>query len=319
MSRTWFACAVALAAVIGPQPADAETLVVFSKSRSSPIYVALRGGANVAGKTLGGVVVNHYMPSIADNIEQQAGLVDEAIKSKADAIIFTPVDVNALAPWVKKINDAGIPLVNVVDRIAGGTAIAFVGVDDYDLGLNTARTLLKAIGGKGNVVILEGPPTIPTAAQRAKGFEAALKEFPEVKLLASKPASYARTEGASITQGLLRQFPQIDGILAANDPMAMGAIESLKSAKRKAQVVGINAAKEVMELIKSGDMLASGDYSGFSIGCIATEIAVRHLRKQEIPKEVILKPTVVDKSNLAPYEMPFDKRECPTLASVPGK
>jgi ribose transport system substrate-binding protein len=98
--------------------------------------------------------------------------------------------------------------------------------------------------------------------------------------------------------------------------MAVGAIEALDGAARKAMVVGINGSKEAVDLIKSGKLLASGDFNGFIQGCLGTEIAVRHLRKDKTPKEIILKPVVIQKSNFQPYEKPVEQRECPTLAEM---
>ena len=119
-------------------------------------------------------------------------------------------------------------------------------------------------------------------------------------------------------KSLLRLYPEIDGVLAANDPMAIGAAEALRAANRKALVVGINASREVIEFVKSGDVLGSGDYSGFDQGCLATEIAIRNLRKQSTPKEIILKAIVMDKSNYQDYETPMEQRRCPTVDSVAG-
>ena len=98
--------------------------------------------------------------------------------------------------------------------------------------------------------------------------------------------------------------------------MAMGAVDALKAANRKALVVGINASREVMDLIKSGDVIGSGDYDTFAQGCLAVEMAVRAVRKENVPHELILKPTVIDKTNYAPFDQPLDKRECPTLGNV---
>ena len=109
-------------------------------------------------------------------------------------------------------------------------------------------------------------------------------------------------------------------MLAANDAMAFGAIEAFKEAKKKLPlIVGINASKEAVDFIKAGDMLASGDYNGLIEGCLGAEIAIRTLRKQESPKEIMAKTSVVDKNNLAAYETPVERRPCPTLASVPAK
>src|SRR5262244_3170308 len=80
-----------------------------------------------------------------------------------------------------KVNAANIPVVNISDRSAAGKFVPFVGADDYTLGLETARFLLKKLGGKGNVVIVEGVKGSLTDADRVRGFNDALKENPGVK------------------------------------------------------------------------------------------------------------------------------------------
>src|SRR5262249_29841282 len=225
------------------------------------------------------------------------------------------VDAKAMVPALAKL-PADIPVVNVGDRLAGGNVVAFVGTDDYAVALSTARTLLKGLDGKGNVIILEGTPTTPSNAPRIKGFNDALKEFPQAKLVASKSAGYARRQAVDVTKDLIRQFPQIDGVLAANDPMAIGALDALKAAGKKALVVGINASKEAVDLIKSGDLLASGDYNGFSEGGVATEIAVPAIGQQPTPNQAVVKSVVVEKSNYQAYETPIERRPCPILETA---
>jgi len=315
------AVVIAVVAPLAGSSACAETIGVFTKSSGNPISRAVRAGADAVAKA-NGVTVFHYIPTSPDNVAQQTALVEAALQARHDAIVFTPVDVKAMVAPVQKINAAGIPVVNVSDRLAGGNTVAFIGVDDYSIALETARTLLKAMGGKGNVVVLEGPDTIPTAASRLRGFKDALKEFPDVKVLFSKNAMYARPAAADFFKAMLKLKPppQVDGVLAANDAMALGTVEAFKEAKVKLPlVVGINASKEVVELIKAGEVLASGDYNGLIEGCLGAEIAIRTLRKQPVPKEVMAKTAVVDKSNYQAYEIPAERRPCPTLESVAAK
>jgi ribose transport system substrate-binding protein len=210
-------------------------------------------------------------------------------------------------------------LVNVSDRLSGGTAVAFIGTDDYGIALETARTLLKAMGSKGNLVVLEGPETIPSAVARLRGFKDALKEFPNVKVILSKNTMYARPPAADLFKTMLKLNPppQVDGVLAANDAMAFGALEAFKEAKKPIPpIVGINASKEAVDFIKAGEMLASGDYNGLIEGCLGAEIAIRTLKRQPVPKEIMAKTSVVDKSNAQAYEVPVERRPCPTLESV---
>jgi ribose transport system substrate-binding protein len=299
-------------------PASAETIATLTKGQSNPIVRGVRVGSEAMAGKLGDQSM-HFVPRTENSVPEQIGLADEVLRNKPDALVFSPSDPKALLPTVEKFNAAGIAVVNVIDRLEGGQVVAYVGNDDYDLAVVTARYLLKAMGGKGNVVMLEGPPALATAVARSRGFNDALKEFPDIKLLAAKSANYARPVAQQTMRDFLRAYPQIDGVLAANDPMAIGANEALKAASKKALVVGINASAEVLEFIKSGEILATGDYNGYVQGCLGAEIAFRHLHKQEVPKQVILKSVVIDKTNYQPYETPMDKRTCPTLDSIAGK
>ncbi len=94
--------------------------------------------------------------------------------------------------------------------------------------------------------------------------------------------------------------------------MAVGAIEALDGANRKAQVIGINGTKEAIDAIKSGKLLASGDYNGFVQGCLGTMMAIRSLRDQPVITEIVLKPTVITKDNYGPFDIPLEQRTCPT-------
>jgi ribose transport system substrate-binding protein len=291
--------------------ADGETIAVFTKNQTNPYFQAVRVGADAAAKVLN-VKTLHYIPTKPDSIPEQMSQIEDVVVKKPDAIVFTPVDYKALVPGVEKINAANIPVVNITDRSSAGKFVAFVGADDYSTGLETARYLLKTLNGKGNFIILEGVKGALTNTDRVRGFNDALKENPGAKLLASQPANYQRLQALQVMENLLQSHPQIDGVLAANDAMAMGAIEALEGANRTAKVIGINGTKEAVDAIKAGKLLASGDYNGFLQGCIGTIIATRALRKQPVVQEIVLKPTVVSKENYQPYDTPVESRTCPT-------
>jgi ribose transport system substrate-binding protein len=304
--------ALAMTAIAQPHGANAESIAVFTKNTTNPFSKAIRQGSDFAAKKLS-VDVSHYVPTTADNAVEQTKLVDDAIAKKPDIILFDPVENQKMVPAIDKMNAANIPVIEITDRAEGGKFVSSVLPDDYQLGLATARRLLKALDGKGNVVILEGIATATSSVERVKGFNDALKEFPAVKLLASKSGGYQRKPAQDLMEGWIRQFPQIDGVLGANDSMAAAIVETLEKRNRKAVVVGINGSKEAIDLIKADKMLASGEFNGFVIGCLAVEIAARNLRKQPVPKDLVLKPAVYDKTNFQQYEARADMRECPTL------
>jgi ribose transport system substrate-binding protein len=291
--------------------ADGETIAVFTKNQTNPFFQAVRVGADLAAKTLGAKTL-HYIPTKPDSISEQLSQIEDVVVKKPSAIVFMPVDYKAMVPGVEKINDAKIPVVNLADHSAGGSFVSFVGADDYRLSLETARFLLKTLGGKGNFVIIEGVKGTLTNVDRIRGFKDALKEYPDAKLLASQPGNYQRLQALQVMENLMQSNPEIDGVLAANDAMATGVIEALDAANRKAMVIGVNGTQEAVDAIKSGKLLASGDYDGFVQGCVAAIIAIRAARNQPVVSEIMLKPAVITKDNYQPFDQPLEARTCPT-------
>jgi ribose transport system substrate-binding protein len=307
--------ALAVAGTLPACGANAQTVALFTKNNTNPFSQAIRVGSNAAATALG-IKVVHYVPTTPDNAAEQTKLVEDAIRNKPDAIVFDPVDVEKLVPAVEKMNAADIPVTEVTDRSVGGKFVSRVLPDDYQIGLSVARRLLKEMGGKGNVVILEGIAGNTTNTERLKGFNDAINEAPGVKLLSSKTGKYQRKPAQDVMEAWIKIYPQIDGVLAANDSMAAAVVETLEKRGRKALIVGINGSKEAVDLIKSGKMLATGEFNGFVLGCLSTELAARNLRKQPVPQEIVLKPAIYDKTNYEKFEARVDMKRCPTLDEV---
>jgi len=287
-----------------------ETIAVFTKNQTNPYFQVVRTAAEVAAKQMNAKVIQ-YVPTKPDSIPEQMSQIDDMVVKKPDAVMLIPVNYKAISAGVEKLNAANIPVVTVTDRTESGKVAAFVGSSDYDLGVVTGRYLLKAMHGKGSVIIIEGVKGSLTSSDRVRGFKDALKEFPDVKLLASQPGNFLRLTALQVTENLLQTYQKVDGIMAANDAMASGAIEALEGANREALVVGINGTEEAISAIKSGKLLASGDYNGFLQGCVGTMAAIRTTRNQPVPSEIVFKATIIDKSNYADFDVPLESRSCP--------
>jgi ribose transport system substrate-binding protein len=309
------AMALALCLCGSAAHADNESIALFTKNQTNPYFQSIRLGAQSAATQLHATLTN-YVPTQADSIPEQMSQIDDVIVKRPSAVVFVPVDFKAMGPGIAKLNAAKIPAVNISDKAQTGDFVSFVGASDYQLGLQTARYLLKSLGGKGNVIILEGVQGTSTSEERMRGFHDALKEAPGVKVLSSQPGNYQRMQALQVVENLLQTYPKVDGILAANDAMAIGALDALDDANRKAQVVGINASKEAVDLIKQGKLLASGDYSGFEQGCIGVMAAVRALHKEPVPKEISLKTEVVTSANYQRFDVEPEKMSCPTWAEA---
>jgi len=217
---------------------------------------------------------------------------------------------------VRKLNDAGIPAVNLLNRLTEGRFVTFVGSDDYRIGYDIAARLFRQLGGKGDIVVLEGVPGAVTSRDRVRGFHDALAQWPGIRVAASRAANYQQETARRVVAELLPGLPRLDGILSANDVMSLGAIEALEAAGRSAAVVGVNALPDAITAIKRGKLLATADFDALKIACIAAEAAIRHLRGQPVPKDIELPVQIVDAANCQPWDRPLEERECPRWEDI---
>jgi putative xylitol transport system substrate-binding protein len=195
-----------------------------------------------------------------------------------DAILFVPIDINAGAAAVALAAKAGIPVVGSNTRVNSEELTSYIGSDDVLSGKMEAEAVLKAMGGKGNVVIIEGPIGQSAQIERRKGNLEALKGYPKVKVLEMKTANWSRAEALSLMENWLNAYPgKINGIIGQNDEMALGAIQAVKQAGLKLKdfpTAGIDGVTDAMLGVKNNEMVSIlQDATGQAQG--ALDIALR--------------------------------------------
>lgn len=294
-----------------------ETIAVFTKNRTNPAYEAARLGADRTARRYGAHTV-HFVPDKPDDVDEQVALVERAVAEHPDAVVFVPVHATALDASVRGLNAAGIPVVNYLNRLAEGRFVSFVGSDDYRLARDIAAYLFRHLGGKGDVVVIEGTPGSVTSRERVRGFRDEAKQWPDVRIAATRAGDYQYETAKKAMAGLLATLPRIDGILSANDVMSLGILSALDAAGRRIPLIGVNAIPEAITAIKEGKLLATVDFDAMKISCIATEAAIRHLGGEAVPREIILPVRIVDRSNYQPWDRPLEQRQCPRWDEVVG-
>jgi ribose transport system substrate-binding protein len=287
-----------------------ETLAVFTKNRTNPAYDAARIGAERTAARMGARAL-HFVPERPDDIEEQIALVDRALEAHPDAVVFVPVHLTAVDGAVRKLNAAGIPIVNILNRMPVGDVVSFVGSDDYGLGRAIAAYLFQHLGGKGEVAMMEGVPAAVTSHDRVRGFRDAAAQWPDIRLTATPPGDFQETTARHVMARFLGRGPRVDGVLAANDAMALGVLSALEAAGRSAAVTGVNAVPDAITAVKTGRLLATVDFDAMKISSIATEAALRHLRGEAVPREIILPTQIVDRANCGAWDVPLEKRQTP--------
>jgi ribose transport system substrate-binding protein len=290
------------------------TIAVFTKNFTNPAYESFRIAADQVARSAG-VLIQHYVPKQPDNVDEQKAMVEQVLKQRPDAVIFTPVDDVAMIDPIKKLNQAKIPVVLVTNPLPG-SFVTYVGADDFDIGYRQAHYLFDKLGGKAKIVILEGVPAAPTNRERVRGYRRALAEFPGIEVLGSGTGNYQQPDAKRVMEKFLREHPQIDAVLSANDGMALGALEALREANRTSVVIGINGILPAIKQIETGALLASVDFNMFRIGCVATRAALRHLKGEPLPDKILLPAEIIDKTNYKAWLVPVDQRSCPEWSEV---
>jgi ribose transport system substrate-binding protein len=174
--------------------------------------------------------------------------------------------------------------------------------------------MFKSLNGKGKIVHIDGVPAAITAQMRKKGFERAVKETPGIEVLASQPGQYRRLPAQQVFENLMQRFPEIDAVVSANDDMAVGVVEALHAAGRggKTKVVGIDGIPDAIQAIADGKMFATVDFSGHDQSYLAVQAAVRTLKGEKVPPEILLPVFIIDKDNVAKVARTPEERPVPS-------
>jgi ribose transport system substrate-binding protein len=234
---------------------------LITKSVVNPGWVVMKGAGEAAAKDLG-IKLTYYAPTKPDNVLEQISIMENVIQRRVNCIVIVPADSQGIIPGIEKANQAGIPVVTVNTKAFGGKIVSHVGATNYEGAYESAKYLIKYLGGKGDVIILEGVPGSSVAQERKKGFDDAIKENPGIKVLVSQTARFQRKIGMEVMENLLQRFPKFDGLMCANDEMALGAIQAIKASGRMGQIKIASfdgVVDDATEAVARGEILVTVD------------------------------------------------------------
>lgn len=282
----------------------------ITKNGTNPAYEGARiGVSRVAAKY--GATVQHSYPDIPDDIEQQKALLRKALADKPDAILLAPAHPTALNEEIQQVVDQGIPLIHFVSNTVGVAPQTFVTANNYSVAKSIAHYLMDAIGGVGKLVIIEGNPNSPTSPPRTEGFLDAVSERKDVQVVAQKNGAYQKDIAYQAMKEILSDYPDIEGVLCANDYMAMGVMDAMDEAQCDATLIGINAMPDAIKAIRAGRLKATAAYDAMGMACIAAEAAFQWLAGNNVPSEIELPVDIIDATNCVEWDRSYEERPLP--------
>ncbi|MFF0094401.1 substrate-binding domain-containing protein [Streptomyces canus] len=306
-AATYGLAAVVTVAIVGAtsflhngSPSTANPKVGLSLSTlNNPFFVQIRSGAQAEAKKLG---VDLTVTDAQNDASQQANQLQNFTSSSLGAIIVNPVDSDAASNSVKAADQAQIPVIAVDRGVNKASVDALVASDNVAGGELAAKTIGEKLGGKGRIVILQGQAGTSAARERAAGFARGLKAYPGIQVVAQQPADFDRTKGLDVMSNLLQAHPDVQGVIAANDEMALGAIKALGSkAGTSVSVVGFDGTPDGLNAVKDGTLYASVAQQPSQLGKIAVDNALKALEGKKVEQTIKVPVKVVTKENVAGF------------------
>ena len=223
------------------------------------------------------------------DIDTQISAIENFITQKVDAIVVAPADSRALVPPLARAIKAGIIVINIdvaLDEAAkkqAGVDLAFVGPDNRAGAKMSGDVLAKALGPGGKVVIIEGNPGADNAQQRKRGFDDSVKEG-KLDLVDSRTAHWETEEANSVFSNILTAHPDVQGVMAANDSMALGVVKAIDASGKsgKIKVVGFDNIAAVQPLLKDGKLIATVDQFGSQMAANGIDYAMKALKGEKL-------------------------------------
>jgi ribose transport system substrate-binding protein len=198
------------------------------------------------------------------DVSTQANQVDSMVNQGVDAIIVVPIQADSLAPQVASAKAKGIPLVAVNAALNNPDVAGSVQPDDVAAGAQEMQMMADRLGGRGNIVILQGPLGQSGEIDRTKGIEQVLAKYPEIRVLAKDTANWKRDEAVNKMKNWISGFgDQINAVVAENDDMGLGALQALKESGRSGvPIVGIDGIEDGLNAVKSGEFIGTSLQNG---------------------------------------------------------
>ncbi|WP_099021034.1 substrate-binding domain-containing protein [Mycolicibacterium palauense] len=202
--------------------------------------------------------------SANNDVATQASQVDSMINQGVDAIIVVPVQADSLAPQIASAKSHDIPLLAVNAELDSDQLAGNVQPDDVAAGAQEMQMMADRLGGKGNIVVLQGPLGGSGEINRGKGIDQVLAKYPDITVLAKDTANWKRDEAVNKMKNWISSFgDRIDGVVSQNDDMGLGASQALREAGRTdVPIVGIDGIEDGLKAVQSGEFIGTSLQNG---------------------------------------------------------
>lgn len=279
------------------QEDDVTRVGLSMNTLNNPFFVDVVEGAKKAAEERG---IELVVTDAQNQPSKQLEDVENMLQKGLDLLILDPSDSDAVIAAVESANDMNVPVLTIDRKSNGGEVVAHIGFDAIHSGNIAGQYLVDQLDGKGKIVEIMGIMGTNVAQDRSKGFNQIMEKNAGFEIVAQQAADFDRAKAMEVMENILQANPEIDGIYAANDEMALGALEAIEAAGRLDEItlIGCDAIDPSLEKIREGKLEATIAEPPFFLGKNAVFTALDVLAGVEVEADVILDSNLVTSENV---------------------
>jgi ribose transport system substrate-binding protein len=289
---------IALGVCSLPASAQQKTTIGVSLAQDdNPFYIAMLKGIRERAQELGWDVVT--VSANEDKAKQIAG-VQDLIARGVKGVLISPIDAVGVNAAYDAAKAASIPIVSVARGSTSPNQTLHVAMDETQIGRDIAEWTATAIGGEGKVAMLQGPSGVPTFRNLGDGYTQAMAKYPKIQIAFRADGPLTRERGVKQAEDALVANPDLKAIYAANDDVALGAMQAVLAADRsgKTIVTGMNGVPPALRAVKDGKLAMTVELNPVLWGRLGVDVLASYLKGEKVEPRVFIKHVIIDQTNI---------------------
>jgi ribose transport system substrate-binding protein len=279
------------------------TIALVTKAMDSEFWLMVAEGARAGAAERPGVKLTIVAPDREINVDQQVSILEDQVRRGVKALVVSPAGSAQVMSALELAAARGIPVVLIDTDAPFAKKVSYIGTDNRRGGQLAAKCLVDRLAGRGEVALISGVPGNESQDARAQGFIDAVAQVPGMKLVARQPANSERSLGLTVMENVLTAHPEVKGVFATNDQMALGAMEALdaRGLRGKVAIVGFDATKEAVQATVDGKLAGSVAQNPRAMGQKGVEAALSALDGRPVDKRIDTGTELVTRENAEKY------------------
>lgn len=285
------------------RPPEKKVIALITKAMDSEFWLVLADGARSAAAEHPDYELVIASPDREINVDQQVSILENQIRRGVKVLLVDPAGTAQVNSTLEQAVSRGIPVILIDTDASFAKKSAYIGTDNAKGGSLAAKGMVEAIGTTGEVALISGVPGNESQDARAKGFLDEIAKTPGIKIVAQQPGNSERQLGLTVMENMLTAHPNIKGVFATNDQMALGAMEAVEARKLRGKIalIGFDATREAANAILEGKLTGSVAQSPREMGRQGVLSAIALAEGRTIAKLIDTGTAYVDAKNAAPY------------------